>query len=96
MDAVEYLIENCARCKFNRQCYSRRQAGDCGCMVFDTLFNSVGNKENMKVRIKTRVYIPEYKSDGAAGMDIRALLPRGSCIIFPGQIELIPTQSHLQ
>ena len=63
---------------------------------YNTLFNSVGNKENMKVRIKTRVYIPEYKSDGAAGMDIRALLPRGSCIIFPGQIELIPTGISLE
>ena len=62
----------------------------------DTMFNSVGNKENMKVRIKTRVYIPEYKSDGAAGMDIRALLPSGSCIIFPGQIEIIPTGISLE
>ncbi len=93
---IDFARKYCARCKFNRQCYSRRQAGDCGCMVFDALFNSVGNKENMKVKIKTKGYIPEYKSDGAAGMDVRALLPKGPCIIFPGQIELIPTGVSLE
>lgn len=93
---IDFARKYCARCKFNRQCYTNKQAGGWGCMVFDALFNSMGNKENMKVRIKTRVYIPEYKSDGAAGMDIRALLPRGSCIIFPGQIELIPTGISLE
>ena len=71
MDAVKYLKDRTRMTKTGKN------------NLHDTLFNSVGNKENMKVRIKTRVYIPEYKSDGAAGMDIRALLPRGSCIVFP-------------
>lgn len=93
---IDFARKYCARCKFNRQCFSRRQAGGAGCMVFDALFNSVGNKENMKVKIKTKGYIPEYKSDGAAGMDVRALLPKGPCIIFPGQIELIPTGVSLE
>ena len=93
---IDFARKYCARCKFNRQCYTNKQAGGWGCMVFDALFNSMGNKENMNVRIKTRGYIPEYKSDGAAGMDIKALLPKGSCIIFPGQIELIPTGISLE
>lgn len=45
---IDFARKYCARCKFNRQCFSRRQAGDCGCMVFDVLFNKVGNKEVKK------------------------------------------------
>ena len=45
---IDFSRKYWARCKFNRQCYSRRQAGDCGCMVFDVLFNKVGNKEAKK------------------------------------------------
>ncbi|MBS6295931.1 MAG: dUTP diphosphatase [Dialister sp.] len=50
----------------------------------------------MKIKIKTEKHIPEYKTKGAVGMDVKALLPSGSCIIFPGQIKLIPTGISLE
>ncbi len=39
--------------------------------------------------------LPEYRSDGASGADLRALLP-GDIVLKPGQRALVPTGLHLQ
>lgn len=37
------------------------------------------------------VPLPEYATDGAAGADIRAQLPKGPMVLAPGQRALVPT-----
>lgn len=46
----------------------------------------------MKINIinKSNNPLPEYQTDGAAGMDVRAFLPE-KIVIKPGEVSLVPT-----
>ncbi|MCM1378220.1 MAG: dUTP diphosphatase [Prevotella sp.] len=52
----------------------------------------------MKVKIINRSHhpLPEYSTFEAAGMDIRAFLPRGPITLAPGERHLIPTGLAIQ
>jgi len=45
----------------------------------------------VKVTSKSNHSLPEYKTEGAAGMDMYAHLPNGAVIIAPMERKLIPT-----
>ncbi|MDO5724715.1 MAG: dUTP diphosphatase [Tissierellia bacterium] len=51
----------------------------------------------MKIKIinKSNNPLPEYKTKGASGMDIRAFLD-GQIALHPGEIKLIPTGLYLE
>lgn len=42
-------------------------------------------------RLAPEVELPVFKTDGAAGMDLRAHLPDGAVGIQPGEVQMIPT-----
>lgn len=54
--------------------------------------------ERLKVKIINRSHhpLPDYGTNEAAGMDVRAYLPAGSVTLRPGQRALIPTGLYMQ
>lgn len=47
---------------------------------------------NVKFKVAPGAALPEYATDGAAGADLRAYLPKDDCVIIhPGTWRLVPT-----
>jgi dUTP pyrophosphatase len=42
-------------------------------------------------RLSSEVEVPQYETEGSAGMDLRAHLPNGPVGISPGEVKVIPT-----
>lgn len=54
--------------------------------------------QHLHVKIINRSHhpLPAYETPGAAGMDVRAYLPKGPVTLGPGQRALIPTGLYMQ
>jgi dUTP pyrophosphatase len=51
---------------------------------------------NVKIKMTRNMPAPEYATDGAAAMDLRAALDEGETVILePGERALIPTGVHI-
>lgn len=51
---------------------------------------------DVKIKMTRNMPAPEYATDGAAAMDLRAALDEGECVILePGKRALIPTGVHV-
>lgn len=62
------------------------------------VYDESTNKFLLKVEVinNSDNFTPEFKTTGAAGMDIRANLPSGPIILAPGEFEAIPTGIHMK
>ena len=51
---------------------------------------------NVKIKMTRNMTAPEYATDGAAAMDLRAALDEGESVVLePGERALIPTGVHI-
>ena len=53
--------------------------------------------ETINIKITANGSIPEYETDGSAGMDLRAYLPEGNPVIVkPGKRAIVPTGLRIE